>query len=79
MQKGDNSRKSENPAYYLPFICSKLKEEYPALEDFVDEVIEKVKNDIIAVGGKVIEIIESPIVGEKGKNKEFLALVKSNI
>lgn len=48
-------------------------------DEFVDEVIEKVKNDIIAVGGKVIEIIESPIVGEKGKNKEFLALVKSNI
>lgn len=45
-------------------------------DEFVDEVILKVKNDIIAVGGKVVEIIESPIVGEKGKNREFLALIK---
>lgn len=44
-------------------------------DEFVDEVILKVKNDIIAVGGKVVEIIESPIVGEKGKNREFLAMV----
>lgn len=45
-------------------------------DEFVDEVIEKVKNDIIAIGGKVINIVESPIVGEKGKNREFLALVQ---
>ena len=46
-------------------------------DEFVEEVLEKVKNDIIAVGGKVVDIIESPIVGEKGKNREFLALIKS--
>jgi 23S rRNA (cytidine1920-2'-O)/16S rRNA (cytidine1409-2'-O)-methyltransferase len=45
-------------------------------DEFVDEVLESVKNDIVAVGGKIVEIIESPIVGEKGKNREFLALVK---
>ncbi len=44
-------------------------------DEYVDEVLEKVKNDIIAVGGKVINIVESPIVGEKGKNREFLVLV----
>ncbi|MFZ3301506.1 MAG: SAM-dependent methyltransferase [Microgenomates group bacterium] len=44
-------------------------------DEFVDEVLEKVKNDIIAVGGKVIDIVESPIVGEKGKNREFLAWI----
>lgn len=44
-------------------------------DEFINEVIEKVKNDIIAVGGKVINIVESPIVGEKGKNREFLVLV----
>jgi len=44
-------------------------------EEFINEVLEKVKNDIIAVGGKVMKIVESPIVGEKGKNREFLALV----
>lgn len=44
-------------------------------DEFVEEVLEKVKNDIIAVDGKIIDIVESPIVGEKGKNCEFLALV----
>jgi len=48
-------------------------------DEFVDEVIEKVKNDIIAVGGKVVDIVESPIVGEKGKNREFLALVQKTV
>lgn len=45
-------------------------------DEFVEEVIQKVRNDIVAVGGKVLDIIESPIVGEKGKNREFLALIK---
>lgn len=45
-------------------------------DEFIEEVIEKTKNDIIAIGGKVIEIVESPIVGEKGKNREFLAYIK---
>lgn len=44
-------------------------------DEFIETVLEKVKNDIISVGGKVIDIIETPIVGEKGKNREFLALV----
>lgn len=57
----------EAPREYLE--KGKLKDE------FVDEILEKVKNDIVAVGGKVIDVVESPIVGEKGKNREFLALV----
>lgn len=57
----------ESPREYLE--KGRLKDE------FVDEVLEKTKNDIIAVGGKVIDIVESPIVGEKGKNREFLALI----
>jgi 23S rRNA (cytidine1920-2'-O)/16S rRNA (cytidine1409-2'-O)-methyltransferase len=48
-------------------------------DEFVDEVIEKVRNDIIAVGGKVLNVIESPIVGEKGKNREFLALIQKAV
>lgn len=58
----------ESPREYLE--KGRLKDE------FVDEVVEKVKNDIVAVGGKVISIVESPIVGEKGKNREFLVLIK---
>lgn len=66
-------------------IISLVKPHYEAPKEFlekgklrdekIDEVLEKVKNDIIAVGGKIVSLIESPIVGEKGKNKEFLALV----
>lgn len=57
----------EAPKEYLE--KGKLKDEK------IDEVLEKVKNDIIAVGGQVVSLIESPIVGEKGKNREFLALI----
>lgn len=46
-------------------------------DEFIEEVLEKTKNDIIAVGGKVVEIVESPVVGEKGKNREFLVLIKN--
>lgn len=67
------------------FIISLIKPHYEApknylergrlKDEYIEEVLEKVKNDIVAVGGKIIDIIESPIVGEKGKNREFLALV----
>lgn len=60
----------EAPKEYL--VKGRLK------DDFVDEVLEKVKNDIISVGGKIIKLIESPIVGEKGRNREFLVLVGKN-
>lgn len=60
----------EAPKEYLQ--KGKLKEEK------IDEVLEKVKNDIVAIGGKLTGLIESPIVGEKGKNKEFLALILKN-
>jgi len=58
----------EAPKEYL--LKGRLKDEY------IEEVLEKVKNNIVAVGGKVVDTIESPIVGEKGKNREFLVLVK---
>lgn len=43
--------------------------------EYMDEIIEKVKNDILEVGGIVKEIIESPIIGRKGGNREFLAWI----
>ena len=39
----------------------------------VEKVLQEVIKDIESVGGKVIEIIESPILGAKGHNREFLA------
>ena len=57
----------EAPREYLE--KGRLKDEY------IDEVLEKVKNDIVSVGGEVLNLIESPILGEKGKNKEFLVLI----
>ncbi len=44
----------------------------------IDEVLQEVRKDIESAGGNLIKMIESPILGEKGKNKEFLALVKKN-
>ncbi len=46
-------------------------------EEFVSEVLEQVKADIESVGGKVSAIVESPILGDKGKNREFLALLQA--
>jgi len=47
------------------------------LDEKVDEVLDKVEKDIIFVGGKIEKIVESPIVGGKGGNREFLALITS--
>ena len=68
-------------------IISLIKPHYEADEKFlrkgklldekVDEVLEKVKQDIESAGGVVEKIVESPILGEKGKNREFLFLIKS--
>jgi 23S rRNA (cytidine1920-2'-O)/16S rRNA (cytidine1409-2'-O)-methyltransferase len=48
------------------------------MEEKIDEVLDKVKKDIEEIGGRVEKIIESPILGEKGKNREFLALIKDH-
>lgn len=46
------------------------------MEEKIDEVLANTKAEIESNNIKVDEIIESPILGEKGKNKEFLALIK---
>lgn len=45
-------------------------------EQFIPEIINKVKSEMEALGLKVIETTESPILGGKGGNKEFLFLIK---
>lgn len=57
----------EAPRQYLE--KGRLRDEY------VDEVIDKVKRDIEGLGGKVLECTESPIEGRKGENKEYLVLI----
>lgn len=44
-------------------------------DDKIDEVLNQVKLDIQGLGAEVLDLVESPIVGEKGKNREFLALL----
>lgn len=46
------------------------------MDEKIEEVMEKVKNDILELRLKIEGLVESPIVGEKGKNREFLALLK---
>ncbi len=48
------------------------------MEEKLEEVLEKIKEDIKAVGGRVLGIVESPLVGTRAKNKEFLALIVSS-
>ncbi|MBX4205625.1 TlyA family rRNA (cytidine-2'-O)-methyltransferase [Candidatus Microgenomates bacterium] len=66
-------------------IISLIKPHYEAPKEYlkkgrlidekIDEVVQMTKQDIEEVGAKVLNIVESPILGEKGKNKEFLALI----
>ena len=61
-------------------IISLIKPHYEAGKarlqvDEIEKVVRVVRKDIENVRGKVIDIVESPILGEKGKNREFLALI----
>jgi len=65
-------------------IISLIKPQYEAEErdlvkgrlrdEKVDGVINKVRNDLGELGVNIIKLIESPILGGKGKNREFLML-----
>ena len=46
-------------------------------DENIPEVLEKVKNKIKNLGLEILAEIESPLVGEKGKNREFLFFIKS--
>ena len=46
-------------------------------EEEMEKILKKVQEEIGLVGGKVEKIVESPILGEKGKNREFLALIRN--
>lgn len=45
------------------------------LDEKIDEVLDLTKKDIESVGGKVVDLVESPISGGKAGNREFLALI----
>ena len=45
-------------------------------EDKQEEVLEDVKKKIENIGFEILSVVMSPIEGEKGKNKEYLALLK---
>ena len=65
-------------------IISLIKPHYEAPKEFlqkgqlrenkIEEVLAKVKDDISQFA-KIEKLIESPILGKSGKNKEFLALI----
>lgn len=44
-------------------------------EKYIKKVMSKVKKDIEALGGKVEKTIKSPLLGERAKNIEILALI----
>ena len=76
LQASDNKynpqKKKENPAYHLPFICSKMKQEFTGLGDFIDNVIERERQyqisqskaiDLSFIHGK--QISENTFSGKK--------------
>ncbi len=44
------------------------------LDEKIEEVLDMVQKDMSKIGLSVKQMVESPIVGEKGKNREFLVL-----
>ncbi len=48
------------------------------LDEFVPEILETVKERLEKLEIEVVESTESPLVGTKGKNREFLFYVKPN-
>ena len=68
------------------YIIALVKPHYEALrhmlskgklkEEFVDEVLKNTKEKLQNLGLQVIAETESPILGEKGKNREFLLYMK---
>ena len=67
------------------FVVSLIKPHYEAPREFltkgkledgkIPEVLKSVRDQISGIGGKVLKETESPILGEKGKNREFLFLI----
>lgn len=67
-------------------IVSLIKPHYEAPKNYlvkgrlldakIEETLNLVKKDIEKLGLSVVNSIESPIVGEKGKNREFLFLIR---
>lgn len=68
-------------------IVSLLKTHYEAEKDwlvrggiikpeFVEATVEKVKNEISELPLEIIDVVESPIKGKKGANKEFLMYLR---
>ncbi len=41
----------------------------------VEQVLKEVEKDIKQVGGKIEKLVKSPILGGKGRNREYLALI----
>ena len=56
----------------------KLLRKGKLLESFIPEVLKKVKMKMKELGVEVLGEIESPILGGKGKNKEFLFHLKKS-
>lgn len=46
------------------------------MQERLQEVLKMVEEDIEEVGGKVLGLVESPLLGGRAKNKEFLAYIK---
>ncbi len=47
-------------------------------EAFIPEVLRSVKAGLEKLGVEILKEVESPILGEKGKNKEYFLLLKSS-
>jgi len=61
-------------------VISLIKPHYEAgkgklTDEEVERVLKEVEKDVKQAGGKIEKLVESPILGEKGKNREFLALI----
>ncbi len=47
-------------------------------ESLIPKVLSRVKSGLEKIGVEILSEVESPLLGEKGKNKEYLLLLKSS-
>ena len=49
------------------------------LDEKLEEVLGMVKQNIINAGCLIVDMVQSPLVGDKGKNKEYLVLINRSV
>ncbi len=78
-----NALKNIKPEGYILALVKPHYESEPRmlrkgklLDEFISEVLSNVRGKLLRTGAKVLQEVESPLLGGKGKNKEYFFCIK---